>query len=80
MWLTEDEQQKLLETSNRITERISKAVQQALQAMRFGALQEDIEKVYRLAEKLDKRQQAQIKAELRSLSARAATYKSNIDD
>jgi hypothetical protein len=51
-----------------------------LQALKFGALQSDIEKVYKLAQQLDKRQQAQIKAELRSLSARAATFKSNIDE
>jgi hypothetical protein len=80
MWLTDEEQRKLLETSNRITERITNAVTAALKAMHFGVLQSDVEKVYKLAEKLDKRQQAQIKAELRSLAARAATYKSNIDE
>jgi hypothetical protein len=81
MWLTDSEQRNLLDTTtSKSTGRISRAVQEALRAIGFGAIQSDIEKVYKLAEKLDKRQQAQIKAELRSLSARAATYKSNVED
>jgi tRNA C32,U32 (ribose-2'-O)-methylase TrmJ len=79
MWLTDEEQRKLLDTTGPITEKISKAVQSALKALQFGALRDDIDKVYKLAERLDKRQKAQVQAELRSLSARAATYKSNID-
>jgi hypothetical protein len=80
MWLSDDEQRALLPDTTGVTERISRAVQTALQALKFGALQSDIEKVYKLAQQLDKRQQAQIKAELRSLSARASTFKSNIED
>lgn len=80
MWLTDDEQRALLESSTKITEKISKAVQQAMKALGLGAVPEEIEKIWKVAEKMDKRQEAIIKAELRSLSARAATFKSNIED
>ena len=80
MWLQDDEQRALLESTGRITERVSRAVQAAMQALRFGALHEDIEKVYRLAQRLDEMQRKQIKAELRSLSAKAATFKSNVEE
>jgi hypothetical protein len=80
MFLTDDEQKKLLESTGRITGRVSKAVTDALRALGLGAVPADINKVYRLAEKLDKRQEQLVKAELRSLAARSATFRSNVDD
>jgi hypothetical protein len=64
----------------RTTDRISRAVTQAMQALGLGALPEEIERVYKIASHFDKRQEQLIKAKLRSLSAEASTFKSNVED
>jgi hypothetical protein len=80
MWLTDEEQKALLESTGRITGRINKAVQDAIKALGLGALPSEIEKIYQLADHFDKRQEKYIKAQLRSEAARASTLKSNLED
>jgi hypothetical protein len=83
MWLTDEEQKALLDTTGKITGRINKAVQAALQAAIKAGLvttSQDVERVYRLAEHFDQRQEKFIKAQLRSEAARASTLKSNLED
>jgi uncharacterized membrane protein (DUF106 family) len=81
MWLTDDEQKALLITTvGKTTEKIARAVQEAMRALGLGALQSDIERVYKMAEHFDKRQEKLIKAQLRSLAAQSSTFKSNIED
>jgi hypothetical protein len=79
MWLTDEEQKALLESTGRITEKISRAVQHAIQAIGLGALPAEVERIHRLAEHFDKRQERLIKAQLRAAAAQAATFKANID-
>lgn len=80
MWPTEEEQKALLDsTAGRTTQKISRAVQEAMKALRLGMLPEEIEKIHKLAEHFDERQEQLIKAQLRSLAAEAATFKSNIE-
>jgi hypothetical protein len=79
MWLTDQEQIDLLESTGPITSKITKAVQVAIQALGL-ATASDVDRVWKTAQKIDKRQVTIAAAELRAKAAYASTYKSNVED
>jgi len=61
------------------TDRIKRSVVEALHALGLGGLPSDIEKVLRTTQKIEKRQEQAIQAEIRSLASRTSAYRSNME-
>lgn len=59
MWLTDDEQKALLEDT---TDKIAKGVMQALVKLRVATI-DDVEKVWKVANEIDKRHKKQVAAQ-----------------
>lgn len=71
MWLTDKEQMELLEDT---TERISNIVTKALAKLRLATV-DDVEKVWKVANDIDKRHRKQVDAEHRAAATLAAQLK-----
>ena len=85
MWLTDREQEELLQWEERVgrrlgtTDKIAKGVLQALQMVGLTNAKEVIIKVALLAERIDHRQEEIALAEKRANAAYANTYKANVE-
>lgn len=74
MWLTDKEQKDLLdEEPGPSTNRIARAVTVALQSFGMGRIPTDLEKIWKLAEKIDSRIEETTKAEVHAAKAYANT-------
>ncbi len=73
MWLTDTEQRALLDETDPITNRINKAVQVAIKTLGLGKVPEDLERIFEIAEKIDRRAEQQAKAEFHAAKAYSNT-------
>jgi len=78
MWLTDKQQYALLETGGTTIRKMMECIEVALNSR--GLTNENIERIFKRAARLDERQRKIAEAEMRAKAAFSATYKANMPD